>query len=98
MEQKVICISQTDHNNIFVPIIAINEIVTVIDDIKHNGFEYYQFAEYPESERGAKAWYLKSNFAPIQTQYSDITASIASEMKETREVPDKIVIKESINN
>lgn len=37
-------------------------------------------------------------FAPIQTQYSDITKEIADSVKETVEAPDKILIPQTVNN
>lgn len=37
-------------------------------------------------------------FAPITEQYEDMTLSIAQSAKQTNEVPDKVLIPETINN
>lgn len=43
-------------------------------------------------------WAGATLFAPIETQYADITKELADSVKETSEVPDKILIPETANN
>lgn len=62
-----------------------------------NGYGYCRCdcGKYVSSER---VYSLTRFFAPIQTQYTDITKELADSVKETVEAPDKILIPQTVNN
>jgi hypothetical protein len=43
-------------------------------------------------------WLHEKAFAPIETQYTDISKELADSFKDTDEVPDKILKPETVNN
>lgn len=55
---------------------------------------YILLKEWPNHGEG----FLPSCFAPIQPAYSNISKEIAESVKAVSECPDKIIIKEPVNN
>lgn len=71
---KALCISNSKQTSPHVIKIPVPEEVTIIDEAKHNGREYWQFAEYPYVVvRGivAKQFYDKTDFAILPDQSAE---------------------------